>query len=178
MPRSLMTDVFVAITNERAYQDKKWGTINQHPHEVPGWLLIMERELQEAKDAWTTQRGDRAALMEILQVAAVAVACLEQHGVISRTPARPPVAPVSSPGGVQSVPGAIDLALPQAGASYRSAMAATRARLRAQASQACQTPRCDAHPGSLHMVKTDTATLGPCLEQGCGCAAFTPPQAE
>ncbi len=78
------TNVFSAILRERAYQDEKWGTIEEHPHTVGEWLLIIEAELQEAKQGWVKGRGDVDALREILQVSAVAVACMEQHGVIER----------------------------------------------------------------------------------------------
>ena len=73
--------VFMAISRERAYQAKKWGTTG---HTVGEWLLILESELAEAKQGWVKKNGDGEALAEILQVAAVAVACLEAHGVVER----------------------------------------------------------------------------------------------
>lgn len=74
-------DVFLAIVQERDYQDAKWGDRN---HTVGNWLLILEGELEEAKQAWRKGIGDADALREILQVVAVGVACLEQHGVVGR----------------------------------------------------------------------------------------------
>ncbi len=74
----------MAVTAERKYQDAKWGTLSNHPHTVAEWLLILESELAEAKDAWVRNGGDLEALKEIVQVAAVAVACLEQHGPVGR----------------------------------------------------------------------------------------------
>lgn len=71
------------IVRERQYQDKKWGTILDNPREVGQWLRIMMRELDEARTAYWAHR-DRDALAEIQQVAAVAVACLEQHGIVPR----------------------------------------------------------------------------------------------
>ena len=76
--------MFQAIVAERAYQEAKWGTLAQHPHDVAGWLLVMRKELDEALTAWASTRGDDAALLEILQVVSVGVACLEQHGVVQR----------------------------------------------------------------------------------------------
>lgn len=73
--------VFAAINHERDYQDEKWGN---NPHTVGEWLLIVEGELEEAKHAWRKGAGDNDALCELLQVIAVGVACLEQHGVIGR----------------------------------------------------------------------------------------------
>lgn len=78
------SDVFAAIDRERAWQEHKWGTNAEHPHSVGEWLLIAEAELAEAKQAWVKGNGDGDALRELLQVAAVAVAALEQHGLIER----------------------------------------------------------------------------------------------
>jgi uncharacterized protein YutE (UPF0331/DUF86 family) len=69
--------IYEAIDKERDYQALK------HYEEsltVGEFLLIMENELEEAKRGWT-KNGDKRALEEILQVAAVAVAAMEQHGV-------------------------------------------------------------------------------------------------
>lgn len=76
--------VYVGIEAERNYQDNKWGPIEKKYHSIPSWLLIMKKELIEAEDAWM-KHGDSEALLEILQVIATGVACLEQHGVITRT---------------------------------------------------------------------------------------------
>lgn len=45
-------------------------------HPLPAWILILEKEAQEARDAWCNGDGDQKAFMEIVQVAAVAFACL------------------------------------------------------------------------------------------------------
>lgn len=74
-------NVFEAIVRERRYQDHKWGG---HDHELPGWLLIMEGELAEVKQAWLKGATNDDALREILQVVAVGVACLEQYGAVER----------------------------------------------------------------------------------------------
>lgn len=76
--------VFCAVAEERNYQDAKWGSIADRPHTVGEWLLIMQGELEEACQAWRKGNGDMAALAEIVQVAAVAVACMEQHGTVNR----------------------------------------------------------------------------------------------
>lgn len=73
--------IYPAIDRERDYQDRKWG---DKPHTVAEWLLIAEAELAEAKLAWVKGIGDGDALLELLQVIAVVVACLEQHGVVER----------------------------------------------------------------------------------------------
>ena len=78
------TRIYGAVDRERKYQDEKHGHLGVHGHSVAEWLLIAEHELGEAKAAWVCHGGDREALRELLQVVAVGVACLEQHGVIER----------------------------------------------------------------------------------------------
>lgn len=71
-----------ALAEERAYQDDKHGSIDANPHTVGGWLLLIESELNEAKEAAIKGGSGRNAVMhEILQVAATAMAAVEQHGL-------------------------------------------------------------------------------------------------
>lgn len=77
----MLEPIFDAIQRERQYQDAKWGN---KPHTVGNFILIMEGELEEAKQSWRKGVGDKDALRELLQVIAVGVACLEQHGVVER----------------------------------------------------------------------------------------------
>ena len=73
--------IFEAVDRERDHQDRKYGPLRRH--EIPGWLVIMEREIQEVKEAWAD--GDITnAVRELLQVTSVGIAALEQHGVIER----------------------------------------------------------------------------------------------
>ena len=77
-----MSKITKAIRRERDYQEEKWGWLKKRS--VQGWLLVMESELNEAKEAWVSTGLDKPALREILQVIAVGVACLEEHGVVER----------------------------------------------------------------------------------------------
>ncbi|WP_026600512.1 hypothetical protein [Methylomonas sp. 11b] len=81
---STREEVYVAINEERDYQDMKWGAIDEHSHEVGSWLTIMRYLLGKAESAYTTAHGDSASLDEIRQLVAVGVACMEQHGPIKR----------------------------------------------------------------------------------------------
>ena len=95
-PQVSLEDVFGAIEREREYQDAKWGTVIQNPHDEGDWVEIMQQELNEAKSAWrgyqpTSHLARRKSveygtetLKEILQVVAVGVACLQQHGIVER----------------------------------------------------------------------------------------------
>ncbi len=85
--KSTMSEVFSAVHDERVYQDRKWGTPEQHPHEVGGYLTLMRKLLADAEAAWCTSRGDTGALDEVRKVVAVGFACMEQHGVVERSPA-------------------------------------------------------------------------------------------
>lgn len=76
--------VFDAINSERDWQDRKWGTIQQHPHEVGAWLTLMRKLLADAEAAWAGANNDTAALHEIRKVIAVGIACGEQHGMPKR----------------------------------------------------------------------------------------------
>lgn len=81
MPNKLTThQVFDTILNELDKQDKKWGS--NKPQSLPGFMLIIQKELDEATLGWVKNiDGDHAPLNELVQVAAVAVACLRRYGV-------------------------------------------------------------------------------------------------
>ena len=70
--------IYDLINAERQYQDRHHGTLDENPHSIGEWLIILEAELDEAKHSWV-KLGEEAALFEVLQFAAVAIACLEQH---------------------------------------------------------------------------------------------------
>ena len=80
-------DVFRAIIQERAFQDNKYGPVNgSGGHPLAAWLLIIRSELNEAMDAVThggmqSTKGRDSVRAEIVQIAAVCVAALEQHGL-------------------------------------------------------------------------------------------------
>lgn len=74
----MQLQIVEAIVAERRHQDRKWGN---RPRDVGAWLLLAQLELAEAQLAWAKSPLDDDALIELVQVAALAVACLEQHGV-------------------------------------------------------------------------------------------------
>lgn len=74
--------VLTAVMDERDYQDFKHGSIDVAPHTLGEWILIMESELNEAKEALIKGgTGRNAVKAEIIQVLATGFACLEQHGL-------------------------------------------------------------------------------------------------
>lgn len=56
-------EVLTAIHDERVFQNRKWGTIQDHPHEVGGYLTIMRKLLADADQAWSSNKGDYGALV-------------------------------------------------------------------------------------------------------------------
>jgi hypothetical protein len=71
-----------AIAMERGYQDIKWGPIELNGHTLGEWLLILEAELLEAKVALIKGGEGRDSIRsELIQIAAVTIAALEQHGI-------------------------------------------------------------------------------------------------
>lgn len=65
------------VDRERRYQDLKFGG---RPHEIPAWILLARRELEEAEEKWCRADVDEeGARAEIVQALALLVACLEQH---------------------------------------------------------------------------------------------------
>jgi len=80
-PNQRMNLVFDAIRAERAHQDAKWGTLEQKRQSCAGFIMVMEWKLVEAKSGWVNNsEGKHSALRTIVQIAATAVACLEQYG--------------------------------------------------------------------------------------------------
>lgn len=77
-------DVFNAIKSERTYQDHKWGTIKNRPHDVGTWLLIMRVLMNKAEYAYASGIGEVETLNELRKIVSVGVACMEQHGIIQR----------------------------------------------------------------------------------------------
>lgn len=70
-----------AIQTEQLHQQAKWGG---HTHSVAEWLLILEKLMGDARRAWVTKDGDESALHEVRQIAATAIACLDQCGAPER----------------------------------------------------------------------------------------------
>jgi len=87
-----------AILKERQFQDAKYGPVlDPHPLSTPGaqgpgghelgtWSVILESEVAEFKKALVhggskAAKGRDSARAELVQIAAVAIAALEQHGL-------------------------------------------------------------------------------------------------
>jgi hypothetical protein len=99
MDQMLPSAIFNAIVRERQFQDQKYGPVNRGGgHDLTGWLIVLQKELAEAMEAATghgkkSRTGRNTVRAEILQIAAVAVAALEQHGLDTLADGFPPSAP-------------------------------------------------------------------------------------
>lgn len=72
----------LALQVERGHQDRKHGTASENPHTVGEWLLIIEAELAEAKEALIKGgEGRNSVMQEIVQIGASALAAIEEHGL-------------------------------------------------------------------------------------------------
>lgn len=69
--------ILEAVGRERRFQG--WKHPGDEGHDFAAWILLAEQELSEAKAAWISE-GDTAALRELLQVAAICVAAMENVG--------------------------------------------------------------------------------------------------
>lgn len=76
--------IFEALDRERVYQDAKRGPAHDRNLSLGDWILIMQEELEEARKEFVRGVGTKAALAEVLQVAAVGVACIENCGLVER----------------------------------------------------------------------------------------------
>lgn len=103
--RAGIAAIFEAIAKEREWQDEKYGPVLTVPtdasgratsldlvaqgpggHELGGWLIIARSELNEAMTALVhggskTGKGRDTVRAELVQLAAVCVAALEQWGL-------------------------------------------------------------------------------------------------
>lgn len=84
------TEVYEAIDGERNYQDTRWNpdtTQSGGLHSVTEFLVYMQDYTAEALH-YVSRNGDpkasEFALHNVRKVAALAVACMEQHGAPRR----------------------------------------------------------------------------------------------
>lgn len=82
--------VYAAIDREREYQETRWGRDDARGIHMLEFVVFMEHYLALAKASGTKSSGPNFALHEamneIRKVAALAVACMEQCGVLPRNP--------------------------------------------------------------------------------------------
>lgn len=80
----LRDHVFDSISDERRYQDQKWGDAERHPQSVGAFLTLMRVHLARAESAWAVASNNIEALDHLRKVLALGVACGEQHGMPKR----------------------------------------------------------------------------------------------
>lgn len=79
---------FFAIDTEREYQETKWGPTESHGlHSITEFLVFMRDYVEEALHIESREpmsTSDPKALEIVRKVAALGVACMEQHGAPRR----------------------------------------------------------------------------------------------
>lgn len=83
LKRTPREKAYQAIDTERAYQDTKYGTLDTRPLSLTRWEELIDEYLTKLTD-----EGGHApnALKRVRQIAALCVACMEQHGAPPREP--------------------------------------------------------------------------------------------
>lgn len=78
----LTPEVIAALNEELAYQNKMAGgkRADAKDNGVCGQVLALETYAAKARDAWTLNKGDAAALSELRKCAAIAIRALVRHG--------------------------------------------------------------------------------------------------
>lgn len=75
-----LNTVHQEIIRERVYQDLTFGSVEEHPHEIPSWIYIMGNAMDNANRFWINGKND-LAIKEMIQATAVGFACLQQYGI-------------------------------------------------------------------------------------------------
>jgi hypothetical protein len=77
--------VYEIIDGERDYQDSLVGNkYEEVAHPVAAEILMMEEYVSRARQAWTKNKGDEAALAMVRKATALGVRCMEHHGAPAR----------------------------------------------------------------------------------------------
>lgn len=69
-----------SVREELIYQEWKWGAEFDRKHGVGEWILLLEAYAEKSKYAWVGNKGDQAALREVVKLTALCFSCLRQHG--------------------------------------------------------------------------------------------------
>lgn len=68
------------LVDERAYQIDKFGTVDSRWMPLEAYWLVLEAEATEMRQGWLKNYIGRSGFaVELIQVTAVAVSCLEEH---------------------------------------------------------------------------------------------------
>jgi hypothetical protein len=86
MPKATRKEVFECIDGERRYQNLlPKGRSSGEELPVAGEVLLLDKLMGDVKAAYYQNAGDMEAIAVIRKIAAVAIRCMENHGVIERT---------------------------------------------------------------------------------------------
>lgn len=78
-------DAFRLIDHERQYQDTRWPKPT-HCHSATEYLVYIQHQINQAFAHVSTENGEAGALSHVRNIAALAVAAMEDHGAPDRDP--------------------------------------------------------------------------------------------
>ena len=81
MRKASMNGVFDAIRKERKRQDALYGSLDDREPSLSEWAAILSAEVGEIWEGIIKDHSQNDVAREMLHVAAVAVAALQQHGL-------------------------------------------------------------------------------------------------
>ncbi len=85
------SEVFGVLMRERTYQRLRWGvrqrdgSMVEQAHSVGDFLVYIQHYLNAAIRNMSMTSGSEAAMADVRKIAALCVACAEQHGIPERT---------------------------------------------------------------------------------------------
>jgi hypothetical protein len=82
--KSTRQEVYAAIDSERNYQDLKWEDFDDSNNHPSDWILYIDEHISRAKKAIYNSHNMATFANEIRKIAALSVACMENHGVLYR----------------------------------------------------------------------------------------------
>jgi hypothetical protein len=77
-------EVYRAIDGERRHQDIRWADFDDKNNHPADWVIYIEKHLDSAKGAIYNSHDMDKFGAEMRKIAALAVACGEQHGMPDR----------------------------------------------------------------------------------------------
>ena len=82
-------EVYKLIDGERDYQDSFISNTDNNrsegiPHQVAGYVVMINHYVQKLNQAWTENAGCEKALDVVRKIAGIAVHCMEDYGAPER----------------------------------------------------------------------------------------------
>lgn len=77
-------EAFDVVDSERDYQETRWGYISKENRSLPEYFILIEAQIQTAKEKIINDADKTAAMDEMRKIAAIAIATIEKFGAFKR----------------------------------------------------------------------------------------------